>query len=88
MQKTENLDVKTRGWFVTQANCKDWHVVLSYHPTAMDFSDIFYVIRIQSTGNIELDMTCIACICSIRRNVFREGGALGHASSLLTRSAF
>ena len=67
MQKAENFDVKTRGWSITQANCKDWHVVLSYHLTAMDFSDFFYVIKIRGTGNIVLDMTYIACICSIRR---------------------
>ena len=48
MQKAENLDVKTRGWSVTQAHCKNWHVVLSYHLTAMDFSDFFYVIRIRA----------------------------------------
>ena len=67
MHKAENLDVKTRGWSVTQANSwKDWHVVLSYHLTAMDFSAFFYVIRIRGTGNIMLDMTCIACICSIK----------------------
>ena len=48
----------------------------------MDFSDFFYVIRIRGTGNIVLDMTCIACrpICSIRRNVFGGEGTLGHAS--------
>ena len=62
MQKAENLDVKTRGWSVTRANCKGWHVVLSYHLTAMDFSDFFYAIRIRGTVNIVLDMTCIACI--------------------------
>ena len=73
VQKGENFDVETRGRSVTQANCKDWHVVLNYHLTAMDFSDFFYVIRIRGTGNIVLAMTCIACICSIRRNVFRGG---------------
>ena len=82
MQKAENLNVKTRGWCVTQANCKDLHAVLSYHLTAMDFSGFFYAIRIRGTGNIVLDMTCIACICSIRRNVLRRR-ALGHASPLL-----
>ena len=60
MQKAENLDVKTRGWSVTQANCKDWHVVLNYHLTAVDYSD-FYVIRLRGIGNMVLDMTCIAC---------------------------
>ena len=66
MQKAENLDVKTRRWSVTQANCKDWHVVWNYHLIAMDFSDFFYVISIRDTGSIMLDMTCIACICSVR----------------------
>ena len=82
MQKAESLDVETRGWSITQTNCKDWHVGLSYHLTTMDFSDFFYVIRVRGTDNIVLDMTCIACTCSIRRNVFRGGGegALGHAS--------
>ena len=60
MQKGENLDVKTRGRSVTHANCEDWHVVLRYHLTAMDFSDFFYVIRIRGTGNIvRYDLHCM-----------------------------
>ena len=76
MQKAENRDVKTRS-SVTQANCKDWHVVMSYHLTAMDFSDFFYVNRIRGTGNIVLDMTCIACRLYVALDKTYLGGG-GH----------
>ena len=80
MQGAESLDIKTRGWSVTQANYKNWHVVLSYHLTGMDFLDFFYVMRIRGTGNIVLDTTCIACIGYIALEGTYLGGALGHAS--------